>query len=204
MEPRRTSPHPGPAPAADDPLAALVLRVAEGDEAAFRELYDALSPRVNGLALRILRDRAAAEEAVVDVFTQVWKQAARHDPAKGSVASWVLTVARTRAIDLSRIQKRRSRRETGVDPEAIEALPDPTEGPITAAVGDEHARVLRAALERLPREQRAAVELAFFSGFSHTEVASALRAPLGTVKTRIRTGLSTLRTTLASVEGDLR
>lgn len=197
----RLSPHPVPgARTPDDPLAALLPRIAAGDEAAFRALYDTLAPRVLGLALRILRERAAAEEAVIDVFAQVWKQAGRFDAAKGSVATWVLTVSRTRAIDLARIQKRRTRREVDAAPELVEALPDPIDGPVLDAAAGERGRVLRSALARLPHDQRQAVELAFYSGLSHTEVAAALRAPLGTVKTRIRTGLSTLRTALASVE----
>lgn len=188
----------------DDALARLVPRVAQGDERALEELYAATSGRVFGLALRILRDRPSAEEAVVDVYAQVWRQAERYDASKGSVASWITTLARTRSIDLSRIQRRRTQRDTDVTPELADTLCDPGAGPAVAAAGGDHADRVRAALERLPREQRVAVELAFFSGLSHTEVARTLSTPLGTIKTRIRTGLSNLRSALAAVEGDLR
>lgn len=187
----------------DDALARLVPRVAEGDERALEELYAATSARVFGLALRILRDRPSAEEAVVDVYAQVWRQAERYDPAKGTVASWITTLARTRSIDLARIQRRRTQRDTDVTPELADTLSDPGAGPALAAAGGDHAERVRAALERLPRDQRVAVELAFFSGLSHTEVARTLCTPLGTIKTRIRTGLSNLRSALAAVEGDL-
>jgi RNA polymerase sigma-70 factor (ECF subfamily) len=188
----------------EDALARLVPRVAQGDERALEELYAATSARVFGLALRILRDRPSAEEAVVDVYAQVWRQADRHDPAKGSVASWITTLARTRSIDLARIQRRRTQRDQGVTPELAETLCDPGCGPELAAAAGDHGARVRAALERLPRDQRIAVELAFFSGLSHTEVAQTLSTPLGTIKTRIRTGLSSLRSALAAVEGDLR
>lgn len=188
---------------AADPHVELVARVARGDERAFRELYDALSPRAFGLALRILRDRASAEEALVEVFAQVWRQAERFDARKASVATWVLTLARTRSIDLARIEKRRAQRETAVDDALFDGVDDAASGPLLASEHGERAQRVREALWSLPREQRVAVELAFFGGLSHTEVASALRAPLGTVKTRIRTGLSSLRVALAGLEGEL-
>lgn len=190
-------------PRGEDPLAPLLARVAEGDEAAFRALYDAASPRVLGLALRILRDRAAAEEAVVDVFAQVWRQAARYDASKSAVATWITTLARTRAIDLARIQKRRTRGEVAIDERVAVGLLDRAPGPAAKASGGEHAARIRHALDSLPREQRTAIELAFFGGLSHTEVAAHLDSPLGTVKTRIRSALATLRTTLSAVEGEI-
>lgn len=204
MENRLAAHDPRHPRSADDPLAELLPRVAKGDETAFRALHLALAPRVFGFALRILRDRAAAEEASIDVFAQVWRQAERYDAAKGCVATWVLTLARTRAIDLARIVERRTRREVAASAERIERFADPLPSPFAASAESERAARIRAELERLPKEQRHAVELAFFSGLSHTEVAAQLRAPLGTVKTRIRTGLTTLRTALASVEGELR
>src|SRR5690349_20928482 len=130
---------PPPARASEDPLAALLARVAEGDEAAFRALYDATSARVLGLALRILRDRAAAEEALVDVFAQVWRQARRYDATKSCVATWITTLARTRAIDLARIQKRRTRGEVAIDKGLSEGLRDRGPEPAASASGGEHA-----------------------------------------------------------------
>ena len=192
-----------PARADEDPLARLLPRIAAGDEAAYRELYDRTSARVFGLALRVLRDRSAAEEAAIDVFAQIWRQAGRYDANKSRVMTWVTTLARTRAIDLARIQRRRTRREVAVEDGAAETLLDVQAGPWTSAVREEHAERVRGALELLPRDQRAALELAFFSGLSHSEVARQLGAPLGTVKTRIRTALSSLRTALSTVEGEL-
>src|SRR5262249_9777442 len=114
------------------------------------------------------------------------------------VATWIATLARSRAIDLSRVKKRRARREMPLEIERSEALGDPGFGPLDAASDRERATLLRGAVASLPPEQRSALELAFFEGLSHTEVALALGAPLGTVKTRIRTALATLRRTLAS------
>src|SRR5438093_5292775 len=105
----------GPGPAqipTDDPLGPLVARVAGGSESALGELYDATSPRVFGLTLRILRDRAAAEEATIEVYTQVWKQTGRYDPAKGTVLAWLLILGRSRAIDILRSRARRAEQES--------------------------------------------------------------------------------------------
>jgi RNA polymerase sigma-70 factor (ECF subfamily) len=179
----------------DDPLRDLLVRSSKGDEAALAELYDATSPQVFGLALRILRERAAAEEATLEVYLQVWRQAARHDPARGSVVAWLLVLARSRSIDLLRAQARHAERRQTL--EEIPDLPAPGPDPETATQDSERARRVRDALARLPAEQRRAIEAAFFEGLTHTEVARALAQPLGTVKTRIRTGLATLRGLLA-------
>lgn len=185
-----------------DPLVALVASIAEGDEAALRSLYDALSPRVLGLAHQILRDQSSAEEAVVDVFAQVWRQASRYESLKGSVATWVSTLARTRAIDLRRARTRHSSRETALTGPELEAFRDPSETPLGRAAAGDRAEHVRRALARLSSEQRRAVEAAFFGGLSHSEIAAAFGQPLGTVKTRIRSALVELRTTLASVGGE--
>lgn len=187
----------------EDPLQPLMLRISAGDEAALQSLYEATSSKVFGLSLQILRDRPAAEEAVVEVYAQVWRQAARHDPEKGTVATWITTLARTRAIDLARVKKRRSQRESAIDIEHLEVLTDPSPGPLSAAHDSERAALVRGAFESLPRDQRIAVEAAFFGGLSHSEVARTLGEPLGTVKTRIRSGLSALRRALQATEGEL-
>lgn len=187
----------------EDHLVALVARIAEGDELALRSIYDALAGRVLGLAHQILRDHAIAEEAVVDVFAQVWRQAGRYESIKGSVTTWVCTLARTRAIDLRRSRARHSSREASIDAGEFESFRDDAESPFTSAVTGDHAERVRRALEMLPREQRRAVEAAFFGGLSHTEIAAAFGQPLGTVKTRIRSGLCALRSALAAVEGEV-
>src|SRR5436309_5345456 len=120
----RTNPVPAPP---DDPLEKLVGRMAAGQEGALGELYDATSPRVFGLTLRILRDRAAAEEATIDVYTQVWKQTGRYDPAKGTVLAWLLILGRSRAIDILRSRARRAEQESSFA--ASLDLSDPAPGP---------------------------------------------------------------------------
>ncbi len=185
-----------------DALVALVTRVAEGDEGALRSLYDATSAQVFGTCLSILRDRGAAEEALVEVFAQVWRQAERYDPARGSVSSWIATLARTRAIDLSRTRERQNVGRTPLDAAHLEFVADPTPTPDEASFQSERAARVRTALEALPIDQRRAVEAAFFRGLSHSEVAEWLGLPLGTVKTRIRSGLSALRRALASTESE--
>jgi RNA polymerase sigma-70 factor (ECF subfamily) len=192
----RAVPHP-------DDLAATLARVALGDEAALKLVYDALSPRVLGLAQQILRDRAAAEEAVVDVFAQVWRQASRYEPLKGSVTTWICTLARTRAIDLRRQRMRHTSRETDIATDGLDPFLDPGPSPLREAAAQDRAGVIQSALDDLPGEQRRAVVAAFFGGLSHTEIAAAFDQPLGTVKTRIRSGLAALRSALATFEGEV-
>lgn len=187
----------------DDPLAAVVARIAGGDPAALRVAYDELAPRVLGLALRILRDRTAAEEAVVDVFAQLWRQAGRYDPQKGTVATWVATLARTRAIDVRRSRARHTTREAELSADATDVLRSPGPTPYEASAGNDRAERVQRALATLPQEQRRALEAAFFGGLSHTEIAAEFGHPLGTVKTRIRSGLVALRTALASNDGEV-
>jgi RNA polymerase sigma-70 factor (ECF subfamily) len=188
-------PPPKAAAAATEPLEALLARAARGDESALRSLYDRTSRRVFGLALRILGDRVAAEEVALEVYVQVWQQAGRFQPSLGSPLAWIATMARTRAIDRVRARARRGLRETRLD-ERSERLVDDAPGPLEAFEGREHACAVRAAVLSLPTEQRRVIEAAYFGGLSHTEVAAALGQPLGTVKTRIRAGLQSLRRAL--------
>jgi RNA polymerase sigma-70 factor (ECF subfamily) len=174
--------------------------IARRSEAALAELFDATSPRVYGLARRILRDPAAAEEATLDVYAQVWRDAGRYDSGKGSVAAWLLTLARSRAIDLLRSRERRAETEAPLEP--AEAMIDDAAGPEEASLESERARQVRRALAALPADQRRALEAAYFRGLSHTEVAAALGQPLGTIKTRIRTGLLALRRALGPEAGE--
>ncbi len=185
-----------------DALVALVTRVAEGDEGALRDLYDATSAQVFGSCLAILRDRGAAEEALVEVFAQVWRQAERFDPARGSVSSWIATLARTRALDICRTRERQQLGSTPLDAAHTDLFADPMPTPDEASFASERATRVRTALEALPIDQRRPVEAAFFRGLSHSEVAEWLGLPLGTVKTRIRSGLSALRQALASTESE--
>lgn len=188
-------PYPVPDPVGD-PLRDTMHQVAAGNEAALGALYDATSPRVYGLALHILRDRGAAEEATLDVFAQVWRSGSRYDARRGSVIAWILTLARTRAIDLLRSRMRRSELEDSLD--SVLDVPDPGRGPEETSQDSSNARKLRVALASLSAEQRKAIEAAYFGGLSHSEVAHALGQPLGTIKTRIRDGLTTLRRMMAA------
>jgi RNA polymerase sigma-70 factor (ECF subfamily) len=198
-DPRETLPRATPP---EDRLVDSLARVARGEEAALKVVYDALAPRVLGIAQQILRDRAVAEEAVVDVFAQVWRQAGRYDAGKGSPSTWICTLARTRAIDLRRQRQRHLSREADLADSEVAAFVDPTESPLRRAVVSDRADVIQSALDDLPGEQRRVVVAAFFGGLSHTEIAAAFGQPLGTVKTRIRSGLAALRSALLTFEGE--
>jgi len=179
--------------------AGLIARCARGDQVALAALYDATAAQVNGLALRILADREMAEEVTGDVFLQVWRSAASYDVQRGSPLAWLFTLARSRAIDRLRACAGERRQsvpfELGSDPESDEP------GPEEDASLTQRRRIVRAALERLAPEQRRALEMAFFEGLSHSEIAAALDAPLGTVKTRIRLALGRLREVLRAQRG---
>jgi RNA polymerase sigma-70 factor (ECF subfamily) len=176
-----------------------VERAAGGDADALAELYDGTASLIYGLALRILGDEGAAEETTTDAYMQAWRQAARFDATRGTVARWLLTIARSRAID--RLRSGATDRSLRAPLDAARHVRDATPGPEHVAVAGERRRQVRLALASLSREQREAVELAYFRGFSHSEIAAHLGAPLGTVKTRIRIAMGRLRAVLDG--GDL-
>jgi len=186
-----TSPDPEPA--------ALIARCAQGDQSALARLYDSTSAQVNGLALRILADQEMAEEITGDVYMQVWRSAGSYDAGRGSPLAWLLTIARSRAID--RLRASAGERKQPAPFELGLKAPSPEPGPEDSSALAQRRRFVRAALGRLSREQREAIELAFFGGLSHIEIADALGAPLGTVKTRIRLGMGRLRDALAGHGG---
>ena len=176
----------------------LIQRIAQGDQQALATLYDETSRFVFALALRILRDYALAEEATMDVYMQVWRQAQSFSPDRGNPSAWLLKMARSRAIDLLRRGARKKRLEESL--EAAVSLAASTQDPEQASLLGEEQRRTRKALARLNPEQREAIEIAYFAGLSHTEIAQVLGLPLGTIKTRIRTGMMKLRESLASLE----
>jgi RNA polymerase sigma-70 factor (ECF subfamily) len=190
-------PVPVPAPAGPD-CAALLKRVADGDQAAMGELYDATSRMVYGLALRIVGESGDAEEVTLDVYTQAWRQANRYDRARGEAITWLLTLARSRAIDKLRSRGSVRKREQELDSAFGLASdgPDP-EGQSAVA---QRARIVRNALAKLSAEQREVIELAFFEGLTHVEIAAQIRQPLGTAKSRIRLGMAKLREALGPLE----
>ena len=176
--------------------ATLVDAMRGGDERAVGALYDRHSAMVMGLALSIVRDRTDAETVVLDTFTQAWRDAARFDPARGSVASWLLVLTRSRALDLLRSAGRRAKlAPVSVDdaPPAALVAEDAPSDPSQAVEAHERQVEVAAAMGELPDAQRTVIELAFFEGLSHSEIAERLAEPLGTVKTRIRLGMTKLR-----------
>jgi RNA polymerase sigma-70 factor (ECF subfamily) len=175
--------------------------MAQGEEAALEAFYAATSSHVHGLALRIVRESACAEEVTVDVFAQAWRQARAYDPRLATVLGWLRMLTRSRAIDLKRSRGRYRALEQTLD-EDFDAE-QPGAGPLASIAAGEHAARVRRALHGLPCEQRRAIEAAFFDGMTHPEVAARLGQPLGTVKTRIRTGLAALRRALSPLTEEL-
>ncbi|GEK80830.1 RNA polymerase sigma factor SigK [Agrococcus baldri] len=169
------------------------MRSATGDERAFAELYDATAARVFGLILRILIDRAQAEEVAQEVYLEAWRSAGRFDPARGAAISWLLQIAHARAVDRVRASQAQRDRDAriGVRDAAV-PIDDVAE---RVEVSLESARAKRA-LTELSHPQREAIELAYFGGLTHTEIAERIGAPLGTVKTRLRDGMRRLREVL--------
>ena len=196
-----------PAPAGANPRAAtaasevkLIQRMAAGDEDALGELYDRWRTVVFAVATRIVGDARDAEEVLEDTFFQAWRQAPRYDLARGSVGTWLVTMARSRALDRARAEGRRS---AGDEVNAVaegqtsgsgDTVAEPADVPVERA---EEARIVRQALKELPADQRESLELAYFGGLSQTEIAERLRIPLGTVKTRLRLALRKLRDRLS-------
>ena len=167
----------------------LVARIRSGEQQAMSELYDRYSKVVYAVALRVLQDAAGAEDVLQDVFLQLWRNPDAFDASRGSLAAWLAVIARHRAID--RLRKRRP--ETDIEECVIAGGPD---------LRDESERSLviakvRVALDAMSPEQRQAMELAFFQGLTHTEIAERTGEPLGTIKTRIRSGLQLLRARFA-------
>lgn len=177
------------APDAVVDLGDLLTRISHGDEAAFGALFDALGAAVYGLARRVIRDPARAEEISQEVFMQVWQTAARFDASRGNAKSWVLTLAHRRAVDAVRHDQAATNRENKYD---WSNGPDYDEVEETVTVSLEHEQVRRC-LDGLTDLQREAVTLAYYQGYTYAEVATALGANNATVKTRMRDGIVRLR-----------
>ncbi|GAA1913453.1 ECF RNA polymerase sigma factor SigK [Nocardioides hwasunensis] len=171
-------------------LADLLRRAALGDEAAFAEFYDATSARSYGLALRVVRNPAHAEEVTQEAYLDAWRSSARFDSGRGSAAGWLLTIVHRKAVDRVRSVEAATARDEGWNRDTTPVDHDQTAESAHASL--DAARV-RNAVATLTDVQRRAVELAYFGGYTHTEVATLLDVPLGTAKTRIRDGLIRLR-----------
>lgn len=174
-------------------LGQLLKLASRGDQEAFAQLYDATSARAFGLAVRIVRDRAQAEEVAQEAFLEIWRTASRYDPAKGSALAWMLTIVHRKSVDRVRSAEASTRRDATYERRNQTVDHDST---ADAAHASMEARRVRNALQSLTPVQREAVELAYFGGYTHNEVATMLDLPLGTAKTRIRDGLIRLRDTI--------
>jgi len=172
------------------PLEELLQHVADGDQAAFAELYDRTSPRLFGLVKRLLRDHAQSEEVTQEVYLEIWQTATRYEPSKGGAIAWMLTMAHRRAVD--RVRASQSSRDRDARVGIRDYAPEFDSVAERIEIVLESERVT-AALGRLTELQREAVTLAYFGGYSHSEVAALLRIPIGTVKTRLRDGMIRLR-----------
>lgn len=183
--------NPEQAPISD---AELLRQITGGDEVALASLYDRYKTILFSLILRILHSQPEAEDILQDVFIQVWKKAADFDETRGRPFTWLVTLARSRAIDRLRQLSARERTAT----EASRAAPEEWTDAVEDAIKSEQSAVVRQALAELPEEQRRTLLLAYFEGLTQTEIAEKLSAPLGTVKTRMRSGMIKLRELLGA------
>lgn len=173
-----------------DRVGELLLRVADGDQTAFARVYDLISPRVFGLILRVLVDRAQSEEVLQEVFLEVWQSASRFAPNRGQGRSWILTIAHRRAVDRVRASQASTDRDVRAGFRDLDVAHDNVAEQVEMRI--EGQRVATA-LTALPEVQREALTLAYYGGYSQSEIAALVGAPLGTIKTRMRDGLSRLR-----------
>src|ERR1039457_5387776 len=182
---------PASAPLREAAWGDYIRRCVSRDESALAALYDESSQLAYSIALRILQDEADASEVVLDVCKQVWDAAARFDEQRGSAAAWIVVLARSRAMD--RRRSRAARMRTAVQVEELHTVTSSQPSPESLAIASQSSRSVMRALAAVPSEQREALELAFFGGLSHSEIADRLGEPLGTVKTRIRLAVGRLR-----------
>jgi RNA polymerase sigma-70 factor (ECF subfamily) len=185
------------APQKTSPDAELLHAIARGDESALANLYDRYNSILLGLLLRILHSRAEAEDVLQEVFIQIWQRAANFDEARGRAFTWMVTLARSRAIDRLRSLQSRQRADDTALRDAPETIGDASDDAYHA----EQREIVRSALAEIPEEQSRALLLAYFEGLTQSEIAVRLDQPLGTVKTRMRSGMSKLRDLLGEKMG---
>lgn len=177
-----------------------MLLVARRDQGAFEVLYDRHGAAAYSLAHRILGDRQRAEDVVQETFLSIWRSQSSYDPGRGSVRNWLLAALRNRAIDAIRREAARPAPARGVDPAEVLAAQPSDADTGAAVINRETSRTLRGLVGGLPHEQSQVIELAYFGGFTHTEIAEMLGAPVGTVKGRMRLGLEKIRAAMAEVQ----
>lgn len=188
----------------------LVRRMQAGDERALNTFYERWFPIVNGLVTRILKSADDVEDVVEEAFWQAWRQADRFTSERGSVQTWLLTIARSRALD--RLRATRRLREDSIDDGGTDQAGTAAEAAVVRSTSDplldvehsERKRLVLAALGELPREQREALELGYFGGLSQTEIADRTGQPLGTIKTRMRLAMQKMRERLSLLREDVR
>lgn len=168
----------------------LIQSIASGDETAFEALYDDVSARVFGLIRRVLRDESQCEEVLQEVFVEVWQQAARYDADRGRAVSWIMVMAHRRAVDRVRASQSSRDRDLRQGAKEFEESYDDVQDTVETRLEGER---VQSALQNLSDAQRKAIELAYYGGYTHQEVAKLLEVPVGTVKTRIRDGMIRLR-----------
>ncbi len=180
-------------PQAEDML--LIQRIADGDEAAFAQLYDSYAARLFSFVFKILKDQKETEDVVQEGFVQIWKKASSYSEARGSVFSWAALIMRSRAIDRFRARARHHRNVDALTSATEEqgGFSNETEQDLAS---NEQRKIVSEALQKIPTDQKVAIEMAFFSGLTHLEISEKLREPLGTVKARIRRGLTKLQSLL--------
>ena len=176
----------------------LLVRITEGDKSAFKEIYVRFSQVIFNLAFRMLRSREEAEEVVQEIFLQLWNKADSYDPERGAVSTWIINIARSRAID-----KLRTLGFKGLTVELNEERVN-SKSDFTRIIEDreERKKIIQQALESLPENQRIAIEMVFFEGLTHIEAAEKLNEPVGTIKTRIRLGVSKLKEKISPYIGE--
>ncbi|MFI5323464.1 MAG: sigma-70 family RNA polymerase sigma factor [Thermodesulfobacteriota bacterium] len=176
----------------------LLARITEGDKSAFKEIYVRFSQVIFNLAFRMLRSREEAEEVVQEIFLQLWNKADSYDPERGAVSTWIINIARSRAID-----KLRTLGFKGLTVELNEERVN-SKSDFTRITEDreERKKIIQQALESLPENQRIAIEMVFFEGLTHIEAAEKLNEPVGTIKTRIRLGVSKLKEKISPYIGE--
>jgi len=177
----------------------LMDGIARRDPSALTRLYDRHSTVVHSLCLRILRDPGMAEDAMIDVFQELWQRADRYNPARGTPIAYILTLSRSRALDRARMKGSRPAASLEASGDA-QTHPHPAPDPLQSALEDERRLFVRNALEKLDPKYREVMECSFFEGLSHTEIALKLQKPVGTIKTYLRRGLIQLRDFLRSTD----
>jgi len=174
-------------------LAALLARVAIGDRSSFRRLYDATAPSLLGVAIRILRDRARAEDVVQEAFVGVWHRAASYREEAGAPMAWLTAIVRNRALDAMRSESRHRADSLTDDEETMEDIEDPSPGPMALLTQAADALAIRACLETIDGSQRQCLALAYYHGLTHSEMSAHLGSPIGSVKVWLRRGLEKIR-----------